>query len=212
MAQESPSHLAYSQALVAIQKIKSEYAIKKNRSIDEISQTVNAALSKFINTVGKSSIEFEPVLHSEVPLSSKMNRFWDGLQTDINILLDQVDLLNASTVFSHNFLKTEILKAQNENSRLQNKIKTLELYSTISDNSLIFLGDNFNTEDFVDWNFVDPSQQATLLGKGHFGLALKEHKSAIDTNTSIKVFHGNISCPISRKKWTIWWTLRLWFF
>jgi hypothetical protein len=216
MAQETPSNLLYAQALQEINRLRQEYSVKKNKSPQEIAEIVNAAIGRFVDHAGKSLITFEPIHRSEVPTSEKMNRFWNSLQSDINILQDQVDLLNASTIFEHNFIKTEIMKSAKDNLRLQNKIKTLELYSNVSDDSLVFFGDTFITEDFIDWNFISTTERASLIASGHVTLKIKEQTSAVSAVTQVKVlpdsngFFGNnqevkdpaiaLSDPVSNQK------------
>lgn len=216
MAQETPSNILYAQAVLEINKLKQQYATTKNKTPQEISEIVSNTIAKFVEHAGKSLIQYEPIHRSEVPTSEKMNRFWSSLQADINILQDQVDLLNAATVFEHNFIRTEIMKAANENRRLQNKIKTLELYANVSDDSLIFFGDTFITEDFIDWDFVSTSERASLLSNGYISLRIKEQATAISNLTTIKVltdsngFFGNnqevkdpalaLTDPVSKQK------------
>lgn len=191
MAQESPSRILYAQAIQLIKKIQQIYSTTKNQTPLETSENVNSVLAKFFSSAGRTMTEFDPIVLSEVPLSSKMNKFWSTLQDDINILQDQVDILNASTIFSHNFIKTEVLKAKRENSRLQNKIKTLEMYSAVDNNSLVYFGDSFLSEELIDWGLVSLSQRATLLSDGHISLRTINDSSALNLNSKITILNGS---------------------
>lgn len=191
MAQESPSRILYAQAVQMIKKLQQRYSTTKNQTPQETSESINDLLSKFSNDAGTSLTKYEPVVISEVPRSEKMNRFWGNLQDDINILQDQVDILNAASVFSHNFIKTEILKAQRENNRLHNKIKTLEMYSSVDNASLLYFGDNFLTEDFIDWNLVSSQERATLIGSGHIGLRVTSQQNTITSKTTVSILSGS---------------------
>lgn len=197
MAQDTPSNMLYAQAADAIRKLLVSYSTNKDRSPQQLATSITTTLSQFSERAGKAVTLFEEVKRSEPPQSAKMNRFWNSYQTDVNLLQDQVDLLNASTVFFHNYNRTEILKAKKENLRIQNKIKTLELYSSASDNSLLYFGDTFITEDFIDWTMVAISERATLLGSGYVSLHLQQQQSAFDKDSKINVldksngFFGN---------------------
>ncbi len=179
MAQESPSNLVYSQAAQAIAKLRREYSAQANQDPEQITKIIFETLTSFTETVGRALTPYEPVIKSEPPHSQKMNRFWEALQTDINLLQDQVDLLNASTAFLHNYIKTEIMKASKDNSRIQNKIKTLELYSNANDDSLVYFGDTFITEDFVDWTLVSDSERASLQANGYITLPVSDQASVL---------------------------------
>lgn len=191
MAQEQPSRILYAQAIQLIQKLQQLYSTTKNQTPQQTSESINSILSRFSSNAGKALTQYEPVVLSEIPLSSKMNRFWSSLQDDINILEDQIDVLNASTIFSHNFIKTEILKAQKENNKLQNKIKTLEMYSSVDNASLVYFGDAFITEDFVDWDLVPAEERASFLSKGYVSLKVKEEKNVADENSGISILGGS---------------------
>ena len=172
MAQESPSRLLYAQAVQVIKQLQQSYATSQ-KSPDEVSTILNGVLTKFAEQAGYALTTYEPVIRSEVPLSAKMNRFWSSLQDDINILQDQVDILNASAIFMHNYIKMEILKGQSENAQLQNKLKTLQLYSNVDNDSLLYFGDSFITEDFIDWDLVPNYDRATVDGAGFITLRIQ---------------------------------------
>lgn len=191
MAQVSPSSLLYAQALTIINQLKTDYASKKYQTPDEISTLINQAISKFNQSAGGTLTKYEPVYRSEIPLSTKMNRFWHTLQDDINILQDQIDVLNASAVFMHNFIKTDILQAQNENKALQNKLKTLELYSSVDDNSLAYFGDKFSSDDFIDWNLILDAERPTLMSNG-LTLGVSQQKQLMDSSaTTVQILEGS---------------------
>jgi hypothetical protein len=187
MAQAAPSNLAYSQAIELIAKLRKEYAENKLQDSNDISQMIKDILTKFDSGVGFALTEFEPVAKGEPPRSDKMNRFWSNLQSDVNILQDQMDVLRASTVFAHNFAKTEVLKSQQANMRLRNKLKTLQIYSQTSDASLIKLGDSFVSDEFIDWQLVSASERAAILSSGYVSLASEQTKNNVLANAKIKV-------------------------
>lgn len=190
MAQVSPSSLLYAQALTIINQLKADYASKKYQTPDEISTLINAAVTKFNEAAGSTLTKYEPVYLSEVPNSAKMNRFWLTLQDDVNILENQVDTLNAAAVFLHNFIKTDVLQAQNENQALQNKLKTLQLYSSVDDRSLSYFGDKFSSDDFIDWTLIQDAERPALLNNG-ITLGVSSQQQLLATDTIVNVLEGS---------------------
>lgn len=191
MTQLSPSNLIYSQALEIINDLRKDYAALKYKTPAEVIEVINDALTNFEKSAGKTLAKYEPVSKSEVPNSDKMNRFWSTLQADINILQEQVDLLRAAGIFTHNFIKTEINRSKNDNKRLLSKLKTLELYSDTNDDSLVFFGDTFISDDFIDNSLITPSDRAAILGYGYIGLGPQEIETTIDNTTTIKILTGS---------------------
>lgn len=165
MAQSAPTSILYSQALDILSKLKRDYSTNKYQTPDEIATLINKALSKFNELAGSALTQFDEIGLSEIPTSSKINKFWNSAQTDINILQNQIDVLNAAAIQMHNFIKMEILKAKNENQNLHNKLKTLQLYSNSDDSSIIFFGDQFISDDFIDWKYVTNSERALVSPK-----------------------------------------------
>lgn len=165
MAQSAPTSMLYAQALDILSKLKRDYSTNKYQTPDEVAALINKALSKFNELAGSALTQFDEIELSEIPTSSKINRFWNSAQTDINILQNQIDVLNAAAIQTHNFIKMEILKAKNENQILHNKLKTLQLYSNSDDNSITFFGDQFISDDFIDWNYVTNSERALVSPK-----------------------------------------------
>lgn len=191
MAQESPSNIAYLQAAEILKKLRLKYSTIKNKDPDQISALISETLTQFVNQIGKALTEYDPILHSEVPHSQKVNRFYSSLQTDINLLEDQIDLLNASTIAAHNFVKTEILKAQRENEQLRNKLKVLEIYANSDDDSLIYFGDSFITEEQIDWTLINQSDRATVLGSGALSLSVSSTKTTLNAKPTVKILSGS---------------------
>lgn len=187
MAQAAPSNLAYAQAIELIAKLRKDYAEGNLQSANDTSAMIRDILNRFDLGAGFALTEFEPVQKGEPPRSEKMNRFWSNLQSDVNILQNEVDVLRASTIFTHNFIKTEIMKAQQANTRLRNKVKTLQMYSQTSDASLIKLGDSFVSDDFIDWQLVSPEERVSMLGAGYVSLATDSSKNDALKNATVKI-------------------------
>lgn len=169
MSQEVPSVIFHAQALKILDDLRGSYMAGVG-TVDELVVQLRDALNGFQNTVGLPFFDFEPVVDGEPPLSSKINRLWQNLQHDINILQNQSDVSRASAIFTHNLINTELNKAQEANARLSNKIKTLQLYSKAVDTSIVTFGDYFRTDEFVDNAMVPASQQPSFLGESYVTL------------------------------------------
>lgn len=162
MTQSSPSVLLYGQAIVLMQELAQAVSSGLITSKLEVDAKLQEILGKYLESAGVPLTDWDPVVETEPPLSAKINRFWRQVQSDVALMQQQVDMLRASTIFTHNFLTTEIEKAAGQNSVLKNKIKTLQLYSDSVDSSIITFGDNFHTEDYIDTTFVSSSLSANV--------------------------------------------------
>lgn len=192
MAQASPTNVLLAQAIVQLERLRREYNVRKFKSTDAISESIAKALTNFEENAGKSLTLYDPIYPSEVPNSAKMNMFWSNLQSDLNILQQQLDLLRASAVQTHNFLKTEINKAKSDNMRSQNRLKTLELYSNVSDGSLLYFGDTFITEDFIDWTSLSTGQnRLRIVGNQAIGLGIDTQLNALQDDPTITILDGS---------------------
>ncbi|HJS83574.1 MAG TPA: discoidin domain-containing protein [Nitrososphaera sp.] len=190
MAQLIPSVLFYSQAVKVINEIGESFSAD-SASVEEILLNLNNALTVFQNTVGEPFTSYEPVVETEPPLSSKMNRLWNNIEADINILQHQEDLLRAATIFAHNLVTTEILRSRNANARVSNKLKTLQLYSESVDSSIITFGDFFRNEEFLDLTIVPVNDRAKLAAQGVVTLNQKGGVNELAEDSIITLVESN---------------------
>lgn len=195
MTQASPTNLLYAQAIKAIDDMAKQYALGKNRSPDAIIKLINNTLTEFNKSADKTLTKYEPVAHGEVPRSEKMNRFLDKIQTDMNIVQDQVDILNAAAVFTHNFIKTEILKAQTDHKRIQSKLKVLKIYSETGDDSTVYFGDSFIDEENIDWDLLGTEGRSSMVSAGQVTLGIQTQQSAIGEDTKVYIMDGSNGFP-----------------
>lgn len=192
MTQASPTSLLYGQALALINSLRREYSASKDQDPIKIIEAINGIMEKYQNSAGSALTEFHPIVHSEIPSSSKFNRFLGGVQTDINLVEDQIDAIRSSSVATHNMIKTEILKAQKENERLQNKLKTLQLYSNINDSSILYFGDSFISEEMIDQQSLSSdTERGFILSNGNLSLGISQVESVIGEDTSIRILEGS---------------------
>lgn len=166
MANVVPSVLLYGQAIKLIEELQSAQEEGLAKDAETILSQLTNILTRFEENAGKPLTQYEPISETEPPLSSKANRFWKGVEYDINVLQQQVDMLRASTIVSHNTVTTDIMSARQENARLNNKMKTLQLYSKSSDSSILTFGDSFESLEFIDTDIIAPEDQPHLAHEG----------------------------------------------
>lgn len=170
MTQASPTVLLYEQAAVLIDELLKSFRDGTLQTTDELSSELRDILTRFELTAGKPLMQFEALAKGEPPLSEKMNRFWNAAKHDVDILQKQVDLLSASSVFIHNSVAMEINKAKNENARLRNKIKTLQLYSSSADSSVLVFQENFGSDQFIDHKKIPSGKSPSILENTYLAL------------------------------------------
>ena len=164
MAQSIPSVLLYAQASILIKELEDNYALGAIKDVEDVSRNLRDILSRYEETAGTPFLQFEPVAEGEPPLSEKMNRTWQNLSHDVNLLQNQLDILRASAVFTHNLIVTEVTKSQQANARVDNKLKTLQLYSDSADTSVVTFGDSFKSDEFMDKSFS--LEEAPIINDG----------------------------------------------
>jgi hypothetical protein len=171
MTQLKPSNLEYAQMLALIEQFKQDYTNGDMNNPEKMLEHFETIASKLNDYAGVPLLEIEPIVKGEPLDSQKMNRFWTQLQVDINIAQDQLNILRAAVVSLYNFIAAEVELARNLNAHAQNKLKTLQLYSTGHDQNTIQLGDFFTNEDFIDMSVGDDETRAAISATGNLTLA-----------------------------------------
>ncbi len=164
MTQSIPSTMFYSQAVALLTQLNTSYVSGALKSPSDIAKALNSVLTQFDQTVGQPILDFDFFEDGEPPITPKINQIWGDIQLDTTILGNQVDLLNASTLFTNNLIATQLLNLANENAAIGNKLDTLELFSTNNTSSnLITFSDSFANSQLIDTNFVDQDPQASVM-------------------------------------------------
>jgi hypothetical protein len=188
--QRSPSNKTYSQAIKVLQGFGSKFANIKTRSADELASEISTTISE-LSLLGSTSVPYEELSFGEVPSSFRMNIFLEALSYDVNVLLDEMEILNANSIETHNFIKTELLRAQEENDILQSKIKTLQLYSSNEDSSILYFGDFFYTDEYIDWDLTSLSSRVNLWAGKYLSLGILEQDSLVSGSSSLYIEDGS---------------------
>lgn len=197
MGQVVPSVLFHAQALKLIDDLRTAYQTGVG-SLDDLVVQIRGALLDFEDTLGTPFFEFEPVVDGEPPLSAKMNRLWDNLTHDINVLEQQADIGRSAAVFAHNLIVTEIMKSKNANARVSNKLKTLQLYSKAVDSSIVTFGDHFTSTDFIDFTKIPNDQRPFFMGDGYVTLGQEGQLQDLTAASAVRIldtsngFSGNL--------------------
>jgi len=187
MSELIPSALLYGQAVELLQQLQDahhEGAIKD--TFDLIAQ-LSDVLTRFQEGAGKPLLAYESVAETEPPSSAKANRFWRAAERDINLLQQQVDVLRASVIFSHNIVSSELMSARNNNARIKNKMKSLQLYSNSFDSNVITFGDHFDSFEFVDTSMVPGEDRAALFSEGHVTLGQQGEMVNLSEDADISI-------------------------
>lgn len=195
MTQQNPSVLLYGQAIILLQQLIDAYNTGVINTVDDLSVQLNQVLAQYQDSVGSPLTEYEPVADTEPPLAGKMNRFWNGVMSDISLLQHQVDIARASAVLTHTLITTEIQKALNQNATVNNKLKTLQLYSSAVDTSIITFGDHFNNSEFMDNSLVTPSQQVGLVANNFITLGQLGDLVNLTENATVRALDSSNGFP-----------------
>lgn len=190
MAEMVPSVLLYGQALELIKDIQG-VSKDQTENVEDLLRELAAVLVRYEESAGKPLVEYESVAETEPPSSEKSNRFWRAAEKDINLLQQQVDILRAATLFSHNAIVTEVEKAYNQNARVGSKLKTLQLYSDYTDSSIVSFGDSFKSLDFIDINQVAAFEQPTFLHEGYVTLGRQGQLVNLSQDANVRVLEGS---------------------
>ena len=189
--QSSPSNKVYAQALTKLRSLVSRYSVAKNRDVDLLAVEIADTLREVSKQANGPSLVYKELNYGEPPSSFQMNLFLQSLGYDINVLLDEMNILKAASVHTHNFIKMEILKSELENQKLHNKIKTLQLYSQSEDSSILYAGDSFYDDGLIDWDKTPVGGRVELIRGDQISLGVASQSQVLDTSAEILIEEGS---------------------
>ena len=194
--QSAPSNKAYAQGLAKLKELTRKYATIKTRSTEQLSAEIQATLQEIAKASETNlTLKYKEVSFGEIPNSFEINQFLETLTQDINVLIDENDILKAASIYTHNFIKMELLKNQEQNERLHNKIKTLQMYGGGEDASIVYAGDFFYNDDYIDWDLTPPSQRMELIKGDQLTLGVSSQKELISPTSEVKIEDGSNGIP-----------------
>ena len=180
-----PSNILYSQAIALLTQMQTNFATGKLQSPQDIAQQLSTILTKYDKSSNQPLLDFDYFEDGEPPITPKINSIWGDIQYDVNILQDQIDLLNAATVFANNVIATNLTNATKQNAMLANKLDTLELYAANSTSgNMVVFSDHFGDAHLIDHTFVPVEQQASIKDGI---LTLNSQGSLVDLTANARV-------------------------
>lgn len=191
MSQLVPSTVFASQAVKLLNDLSEAQTTGASKDYEEIIAEISNLLSNFEDNLGQPLVRFDPVVHGEPPNSFKANRFWSSVEHDVNTMQQQIDVLRASALFTHNLVKTEILKARNDTSRLNNKVKSLQLYSENPNPNVVIFGDFFDNLEFADLDLIPQSERLSLFSEGQLTLSKRGPLKNLSAEADFRVLDGS---------------------
>lgn len=169
MSEVVPSTLAHSQAVKLVRELSED---SSSQDFEQLIEKLAQILVSFQRDLGNPRLRYERVMETEPPLTSKTNRAWNQIEDDINILKQQIDVIRASVLSTHNIASTRVEEAVKHNARLENKTKTLQLFAVDDGPGVISFSDNFNDKDKIDQQFTPREDRPSLLSRGNMALGV----------------------------------------
>jgi hypothetical protein len=173
MAQLSPITLVYDQIAMSIAEMLKKQAAGEYVTKEDVLKDFNKNLSEIYDKINSPRTSLELFENSEVPSSTKVNKFINSIRDDINVSAKQLDFLNAKAVSLFNLFTSEIENEKKYSERILSKTKVLQMYSKSPSNDLIYNGDSFENGDYIDWAKIQ-SNQNPMIQNGFASLRIKD--------------------------------------
>jgi hypothetical protein len=154
MTQLSANLLSYQQLLIKVSRLISVVNSTGIFSKEEIASEYSNILTEVQEQIGAPLTQYDPFIKGEPPISSKINLFFDGCSTDLNIIASQVDFLNAKSISIFNLFSTEIENEKRFSERIASKSKILQMYSRSPADDIFYVGDSFDNDDLIDYSKI----------------------------------------------------------
>jgi hypothetical protein len=162
MTQLSPNTSVFDQVAVGLNEILNKKKEGKYILKEEILYDFNRLLSEAYENIGSISSKLELLSKGEPPSSEKINRYFSNLKNDINISSKQLDYLLAKTVSAYNLFFSEIENEKKYSKRILSKSKILQMYSQSPAEDIVYIGDSFDNQDYVDFTKVSNDQNPVI--------------------------------------------------
>lgn len=155
MTQLSPDTTIYSKAIARLKNLGLRYQRGDISTPEDYYASIRDTITSIYEYNYRPSLAYNFIEDGEPPSSKESLFFWQSLETDVNIIQDQINYLKAHAISSFNASVDNMQKASNENARVRGKLNSLLLYSDgISEKERIF-GDFFTNYDYIDINNSD---------------------------------------------------------
>lgn len=164
MAQLSPSTSIFDQVATSLsavaEKLKSGKYVTKQDLISDFNQALNEAYKN----IDSFNTKLDLFTKGEPPTSTKMNKFVNSLKNDINISAKQLDYLTAKTISIFNLFTSEIENEKKYSQRIFSKAKILQMYSSSPAEDIVYIGDSFDNQDYMDFSRMKVNENPMIQG------------------------------------------------
>lgn len=190
MAQVSSNTLTYDQIFVKIKDFYTKNLRNEFPTSDDKLKAYQSLLSDIQTNILKPTVKFDPVIKGEPPSAIKMNKFVDGLSSDVLTISKQIDYLSAKVINTFNLFNSEIGAEKKYLERIASKARILQMYSKAPAENIIYVGDSFDNADFVEVESI-PIGQNPHIENGVFTLPISNSRAWNARTISIDTLNSN---------------------
>ena len=162
MAQLSPSTSIFDQVATSLSVIAEKLKNGKYITKQDLISDFNQALNEAYKNIDSFNTSLDLFTKGEPPTSTKMNKFVNSLKNDINISAKQLDYLTAKTISVFNLFTSEIENEKKYSQRIFSKTKILEMYSSSPAEDIVYIGDSFDNQDYMDFTKMKVNQNPMI--------------------------------------------------
>lgn len=201
MAQLSPSTSIFDQVATSLSSIADKLKNGKYITKQDLISDFNQALSDAYKNIDSFNTSLDLFTKGEPPTSTKINKFVNSLKNDINISAKQLDYLTAKTISIFNLFTSEIENEKKYSQRIFSKTKILQMYSSSPAEDVVYIGDSFDNQDYMDFSKMKVNQNPMI----HNSAATIQAAKTVNWNVSRLTlnnsngFMGNNHIVIKRK-------------
>jgi len=163
MAQLSPSTSIFDQVATSLSSIAEKLKSGKYITKQDLISDFNQALTEAYQNIDSFNTKLDLFAKGEPPTSTKMNKFVNSLKNDINISAKQLDYLTAKTISIFNLFTSEIENEKKYSQRIFSKTKILQMYSASPAEDIVYIGDSFDNQDYMDFSRMKVNENPMIL-------------------------------------------------
>lgn len=164
MAQLSPSTSIFDQVATSLSAIAEKLKNGKYITKQDLMSDFNQALNEAYKNIDSFNTSLDLFTKGEPPTSAKMNKFVNSLKNDINISAKQLDYLTAKTISIFNLFTSEIENEKKYSQRIFSKTKILQMYSSSPAEDIVYIGDSFDNQDYMDFSKMKVNENPMIYG------------------------------------------------
>jgi len=164
MAQLSPSTSIFDQVATSLSVIAEKLKNGKYITKQDLMSDFNQALNEAYKNIDSFNTNLDLFTKGEPPTSAKMNKFVNSLKNDINISAKQLDYLTAKTISIFNLFTSEIENEKKYSQRIFSKTKILQMYSSSPAEDIVYIGDSFDNQDYMDFSKMKVNENPMIYG------------------------------------------------